>query len=413
MQVTLARMQRTKESCAVLFIDLDQFKQINDTMGHPFGDALLCIVAERLRRIARPSDVVARFGGDEFVILQYPIRKPEEAASLARRVVETLGEPCAIDHHQVVIGASIGISVGLQDGDNADHLLKNADMALYRTKSEGRGTWRFFETNMDVMAQARRSLEIDLRNAVADEAFKLYYQPIIDLKSRRISSCEALLRWPHPTRGMVSPAEFIPLAEEMGLIVEIGDWVLKQACVECMSWPADKRVAVNLSSIQFRRGNVVAAVKAALEESGLSANRLEVEITESVLVQDTEATRKCLTDLRDMGVRISLDDFGTGYSSLSYLHSFPLHKVKIDRSFLQGIGANERSRILLRGVARLSAELGMAVVVEGVETDEELELITREANVDEAQGYLFSPAIPSSAIRDLLASSAVAKIKVA
>jgi predicted signal transduction protein with EAL and GGDEF domain len=313
----------------------------------------------------------------------------------------------------VVIGASIGISVGLQDGENADHLLKNADMALYRTKSEGRGAWRFFETEMDVKAQARRSLEIDLRNAVATGAFKLYYQPLVNLKTRRISTCEALLRWPHPDRGMVSPAEFIPLAEEMGLIVEIGDFVLKEACKECMKWPADTRVAVNLSPIQFRRGNVVTAVSEALEKSGLPANRLELEITESVLIQDTEATRAYLIELRDMGVRISLDDFGTGYSSLSYLHSFPLHKVKIDRSFLQGISKSERSRILLRGVARLSAELGMSVVVEGVETDDELDLIVREANVDEAQGYLFSPAIPSSAIRDMLASPKAEQFKVA
>jgi diguanylate cyclase (GGDEF)-like protein len=413
MQVTLARQQKTGESCAVLFIDLDQFKQINDTMGHPFGDALLCVVAERLRRIARPSDIVARFGGDEFVILQYPIEAPEDAASLARRVAATLGEPCAIDHHQVVIGASIGISIGLQDGDNADLLLKNADMALYRTKSEGRGAWRFFETEMDVKAQARRSLEIDLRNAVATEAFKVYYQPLVDLKTRRISTCEALLRWPHPERGMVSPAEFIPLAEEMGLIVEIGDYVLRESCKECMQWPTDTRVAVNLSPIQFRRGNVVSVVSEALKLSGLPANRLELEITESVLIQDTETTRKYLNELREMGVRISLDDFGTGYSSLSYLHSFPLNKVKIDRSFLQGIGKSERSRILLRGVARLSAELGMSVVVEGVETDDELDLIVSEANVDEAQGYLFSPAIPSSAIRRMLESPKVAKFKVA
>ena len=413
MQVTLARQQKTGESCAVLFIDLDQFKQINDTMGHPFGDALLCVVAERLRRIARPSDIVARFGGDEFVILQYPIEVPEDAASLARRVATTLGEPCAIDHHQVVIGASIGISIGLQDGDNADLLLKNADMALYRTKSEGRGAWRFFETEMDVKAQARRSLEVDLRNAVATEAFKVYYQPLVDLKTRRISTCEALLRWPHPERGMVSPAEFIPLAEEMGLIVEIGDYVLRESCKECMQWPSDTRVAVNLSPIQFRRGNVVSVVSEALKISGLPANRLELEITESVLIQDTETTRKYLNELREMGVRLSLDDFGTGYSSLSYLHSFPLNKVKIDRSFLQGIGKSERSRILLRGVARLSAELGMSVVVEGVETDDELDLIVSEANVDEAQGYLFSPAIPSSAIRRMLESPKVAKFKVA
>jgi diguanylate cyclase (GGDEF)-like protein len=413
MEVTLARLQKTKEFCATLFIDLDQFKQINDTMGHPFGDALLCVVAERLRRIARPTDIIARFGGDEFVILQYPIQSPGDAASLAQRVVETLAEPCSIDHHQVVIGASIGIAVAPQDGLSADVLLKNADMALYRTKSEGRGTWHFFESEMDVKAQARRGLEIDLRAAVTNDTFKLYYQPLVNLKSRRISTCEALLRWPHPDRGMVSPAVFIPLAEEMGLIVEIGARVLRQACAECAKWPNDTRVAVNLSPIQFRRGNIVAAVKEALELSGLPANRLELEITESVLIQDTEATRAVLMQLREMGVRISLDDFGTGYSSLSYLHSFPLHKVKIDRSFLQGIAGSERSRTLLRGVARLSRELGLSVTVEGVETDEELELVMREAGVDEAQGYLFSPAIPSSAIRELLVKPAVTAIKVA
>jgi diguanylate cyclase (GGDEF)-like protein len=414
MELTLARIRRSNESCAVLFIDLDQFKQINDTMGHPFGDALLCAVADRLRAIARDSDVVARFGGDEFVILQYPVKRPEEAATLARRVVEALAEPLEIERHQLVIGASIGIAVAPQDGMNADLLLKNADMALYRTKSEGRGAWRFFEREMDVKAQARRGLEIDLRNAVANNAFKLHYQPLINLKSRQITTCEALLRWPHPDRGMVSPAEFIPIAEEMGLIVEIGDWVLTQACLECMEWPSEVRVAVNLSSIQFRRGNIVETIRRALANSGLTANRLEIEITESVLVQDTDATRACLMQLREMGVRISLDDFGTGYSSLSYLHSFPLHKVKIDRSFLQGITGSERSLTLLRGVARLSAELGMAVTVEGVETDEELTLVAREARVDEAQGYLFSPPIPGPLIRELLrASLASKKAKVA
>jgi EAL domain-containing protein (putative c-di-GMP-specific phosphodiesterase class I) len=245
-----------------------------------------------------------------------------------------------------------------------------------------------------------------------EDAFKLYYQPLINLKTRRISTCEALLRWPHPERGMVSPAEFIPVAEEMGLIVPIGKRVLRMACIECTKWPHDVRVAVNLSATQFRRGNVIAAVREALDESGLAANRLEIEITESVLVQDTEATRAALMQLREMGVRISLDDFGTGYSSLSYLHSFPLHKVKIDRSFLKGIAGNKRSLTLLRGVARLSSELGLAVVVEGVETDEELELVTREAAIDEAQGYLFSPAIPGPAIRDLLLSSSARKIRV-
>ena len=405
MDLTLAKIRRSKDSCAVLFIDLDQFKQINDTMGHPFGDELLCAVAERLRGIARDSDVVARFGGDEFVVLQSPIKRPEEAASLARRVVEVLSETFDIDRHQVVIGASIGIAVAPQDGIDTDLLLKNADMALYRTKSEGRGTWRFFEREMDVKAQARRSLEIDLRNALATDAFKVYYQPLFNLRTKRISTCEALLRWPHPERGMISPAEFIPIAEEMGLIVEIGNRVLRRACAECTQWPKAVRVAVNLSPIQFRRGNVTEVIREALEATGLSANRLEIEITESVLVQDTEATRAVLQELRDLGVRISLDDFGTGYSSLSYLHSFPLHKVKIDRSFLQGITTSERSLTLLHGVARLSAELGMSVTVEGVETDEELALVMREPSIDEAQGFLFSPAIPGTTIRKLLYST--------
>ena len=413
MELTLAKIRRNKDSCAVLFVDLDQFKQINDTMGHPFGDELLCAVAERLRGIARDSDVVARFGGDEFVVLLSPIKRPEEAASLARRVVEVLSETFDIDRHQVVIGASIGIAVAPQDGIDTDLLLKNADMALYRTKSEGRGAWRFFEREMDVKAQARRSLEIDLRNALATDAFKVYYQPLFNLRTKRISTCEALLRWPHPERGMVSPAEFIPIAEEMGLIVEIGNRVLRRACAECTQWPEAVKVAVNLSPIQFRRGGVTEAIRAALAASGLAPNRLEIEITESVLIQDTEATRVVLQELRDLGVRISLDDFGTGYSSLSYLHSFPLHKVKIDRSFLQGIRTSERSLTLLHGVARLSAELGMSVTVEGVETDEELALIMREPSIDEAQGFLFSPAIPGTTIRKLLYSAATRATKVA
>ncbi len=412
-ELAVTKLRRGKDSCAVLFVDLDQFKQVNDTMGHPFGDELLCAVADRLRGIVRESDIVARFGGDEFVILQSPLRRPEEAAALARRVVEVLGETFEIEGQYVVIGASIGISVAPQDGLDADLLMKNADMALYRTKSEGRGAWRFFEREMDVKAQARRSLEQDLRNALANDVFEVYYQPLFNLKTKRISTCEALLRWPHPERGMISPADFIPVAEEMGLIVEIGNRVLRRACGECRKWPADVRVAVNLSPIQFRRGNVVEAIQKALQASGLPANRLEIEITESLLVQDTEATRAALLQLRELGVRISLDDFGTGYSSLSYLHSFPLDKVKIDRSFLQGIADSERSLTLLRGVARLSADLGISVAVEGVETDAELALVASEAGVDEAQGFLFSPAIPGSAIRKLLYAGPSKLIKVA
>jgi predicted signal transduction protein with EAL and GGDEF domain len=296
--------------------------------------------------------------------------------------------------------------MGPGDGQDADMLLKNADMALYRAKQDGRAGWRFFEPDMDVKAQARRQLELDLRAALTNDAFEVYYQPLLNLKTMRISTCEALMRWPHPERGMVSPGEFIPIAEEMGLIVEIGNRVLRKACVECTKWPSEVRVAVNLSPIQFRRGDVTAVVREALEASGLAANRLEIEITESVLLQDTQATRACLHQLREMGVRISLDDFGTGYSSLSYLHAFPLDKVKIDRSFLQGIETTERSLTLVHGVARLSADLGLSVVIEGVETHKQLALITRERSVDEAQGFLFSPAIQSRDVRKLLYSRA-------
>ena len=418
MEWALATMKRGHH-CAVLFVDLDQFKQVNDTLGHPAGDALLFAVAERLRNIIRESDLVARFGGDEFVVLQTPLRNPEAAATLARRIVEELSNTYDVDGHRVVIGASVGIAVAPRDGSGADVLLKNADMALYRAKSEGRGSWRFFEPEMDVQAQARRSLELDLRQAVATGAFEVYYQPLINLKSGKISTCEALLRWQHPERGMISPVEFIPIAEEMGLIVDIGNWVLRRACLDCAQWPDDVHVAVNLSPIQFRRGNVMRAITEALGAAGLATERLEIEITESVLLQDTDATRALLLQLREFGVRIALDDFGTGYSSLSYLHLFPLHKVKIDRSFLSDVGANKRSLPLLRNVAQLITELGMSVTMEGVETKEQLDLIMSETSVDEAQGYLFSRPVPvrelvklldPASLRELVRSPASRKV---
>jgi diguanylate cyclase (GGDEF)-like protein/PAS domain S-box-containing protein len=403
----LGPTRHSGKSCAVLFIDLDQFKQVNDTLGHPCGDQLLFAVADRLRKTVRDTDVVARFGGDEFVVFQAPIKHPKEAAELAKNIIKSLEEPYEIEGHNVVIGASVGIATTPHETISADNLLKNADMALYRAKADGRGTWRFFEPDMAVQAQARRSLELDLRSAVNNNTFKVFYQPLVNLKTRRVSTCEALLRWPHPERGMIPPAEFIPIAEEMGLILDIGRWVLKQACVEATQWPHNVRVAVNLSPMQFRRGDVVADVRDALELSGLEPNRLEVEITESVLLQDTPATRAALAQLHGLGVRLSLDDFGTGYSSLSYLHSFPLQKVKIDRSFLEGLGSSERPVTLLHGVARLSAELGMSVVVEGVETEEQLALISAEDGIEEAQGYLFSPPIPGRQVRKLLRATAV------
>ena len=386
---------------AILFVDLDQFKQVNDTLGHPRGDLLLRSVADRLRRLMGERDIVARFGGDEFVVLT-PITDVEEAAHLSRRIIDSLSATYDVDGHQVVIGASIGIAVAPRDGAGSDHLLRNADMALYWAKAERRGTWRFFEAEMDIRAQARRSLELDLRSALASSAFEVFYQPLYNLRTRKISTCEALLRWPHPHRGMISPEEFIPVAEEMGLIVEIGNWVIRQATADCARWPREVKVAVNLSASQFKRGNLVAGVREALAGAGLAAGRLELEITESILFEDTAATSLVLRQLRALGVRISLDDFGTGYSSLSYLHSLPLNKVKIDRSFLAGLESGGRELILLRGIARLSAQLGLAVAVEGIETPEQLDLIAAEESIDEAQGFLFSPPLPAREMTRLL-----------
>jgi diguanylate cyclase (GGDEF)-like protein len=388
---------------ALLFIDLDQFKQVNDTLGHPCGDQLLCAVADRLRNMLRPEDFVARFGGDEFVVFQQNIRSNEDAAHLARRIVDHLSERYQIDNHLVEIGASVGIAM-TSPHVSADTLLKNADMALYRAKADGRGTYCFFRDEMAQTVEARRILELDLRKALANEEFELFYQPLVNLKSGRIGTCEALLRWNHPVRGTVSPVDIIPVAEDMGLIVDLGRWILRRACMECMKWPEGVSVAVNFSPQQFHQRDVLSEVRYALEVSGLSADRLEIEITESSLLRNTQLTHDVLSQLRTLGVRISLDDFGTGYSSLSYLHNFPLQKVKIDRSFLEGIDT-DRPLTLLRGVARLSADLGMSVVVEGIETNEQLELISADGTVTEAQGYLFSRPVPAVRVRQLLNAS--------
>ena len=400
----LANAHSAERLSALLFVDLDQFKQVNDTLGHPCGDQLLCAVANRLREMLRPDDFVARFGGDEFVVFQQNINAAEDAASLARRIVERLSERYRIDNHLVEIGASVGIALTSPEGVSADTLLKNADMALYRAKADGRGTFCFFRDEMAQTVEARRILELDLRKALANEEFELFYQPLINLKSGKVSTCEALLRWNHPARGTVSPVDIIPVAEDMGLIVDLGRWILRKACMECMKWPEAVSVAVNFSPQQFHQRDVLSEVRYALEVSGLPAHRLEIEITESSLLHNTELTHDVLSQLRSLGVRISLDDFGTGYSSLSYLHNFPLQKVKIDRSFLEGIDS-DRPLTLLRGVARLSADLGMSVVVEGIETNEQLELISADGTVSEAQGYLFSRPVPAVRMRQLLNAS--------
>ena len=396
----LAIQQGAEHLSALLFVDLDQFKQVNDTLGHPCGDQLLCAVADRLREMLRPEDFVARFGGDEFVVFQQNIHSADDAAGLARRIVDRLSERYKIDNHLVEIGASVGIAMTSR-GVGADTLLKNADMALYRAKADGRGTFCFFRDEMAQVVESRRILELDLRKALANEEFELFYQPLVNVKSGRISTCEALLRWNHPVRGTVSPVDIIPVAEDMGLIVDLGRWILRRACMECMKWPEGVSVAVNFSPQQFHQRDVLSEVRYALEVSGLPADRLEIEITESSLMRNTQLTHDVLSQLHSLGVRISLDDFGTGYSSLSYLHNFPLQKVKIDRSFLEGIDS-DRPLTLLRGVARLSADLGMTVVVEGVETNEQLELVGADGTISEVQGYLFSPPIPATRIRQLL-----------
>jgi diguanylate cyclase (GGDEF)-like protein len=389
------------DQLAVLCLDLDHFKDINDSLGHPIGDALLKEVGRRLRATVGESDTVARLGGDEFSVVQ--IGRSEEAAarSLAGRLVEAISAPYEIDGHQIVIGVSIGISLSPQDGSDPDELLKNADLALYRAKADGRGTYRFFETGMDARAQARRLLEMDLRAALQRDEFQPYYQPIRDVASGRVVAFEALLRWNHPQRGLIAPINFIPLAEETGLIVQLGEFMLRSACADAATWPDDIDVAVNLSPVQFKNPNLIASVTEALTASGLAARRLELEITESVLLQNSEATLTTLHELRAMGVRISLDDFGTGYSSLSYLRSFLFDKIKIDRSFVSELATREDSMAIIRAVTGLGRSLGIVTTAEGVENDAQLELLRREG-CTQAQGYLFSKPRPASDVALML-----------
>ena len=392
-----------EEIVAVHHLDLDQFKAVNDTFGHLAGDKLLKIVAGRLRGLVRDTDTIARMGGDEFVIVQGPIRDPAEATSLAQRIIALISEPYDLDGHQAVIGASIGIAVGPGDGLRPDKLLRNADLALYRAKGDGRGTFRFFEPAMDQQMQARRIMEQDLRKALAAGEFELYYQPVVNLASNEISGFEALIRWNHPEKGMVAPATFIPLAEEIGFIVAIGEWVIRQACSTAAKWPGDLHVAVNISAAQFRSPGLMQVIVGALATSGLHPTRLEIEITETVLLQNKETTLELLHQLRALGVRIAMDDFGTGYSSLTYLQCFPFDKIKIDRSFVKDITENTGSLNIVRAVAALANGMGMTATAEGVETSEQLDKITSEG-CTEMQGYLFSKPLPATEIERLFLS---------
>jgi diguanylate cyclase (GGDEF)-like protein len=397
MEQALKRVRRG-QMIAVMCLDLDHFKNVNDTLGHVLGDKLLCAAANRLKDVVRETDMIARLGGDEFAVLQTSVEKPEAAGSLAQRIITAINQPYDLDGHQVVVSTSVGVAIAPHDGNTTEALLRNADMALYRAKSDGRSTYRYFEPEMDQQLQARRSLEIDLRNAVANGEFKLYYQPQVDAVTERITGCEALLRWSSPTRGMVPPSEFIPLAEEIGLIVPIGEWVLKQACCEAATWSEPVRVAVNLSPAQFKSRSVMQSVINALAVSGLDANRLELEITESVLLHDNEATLATLHQLRSFGIKISMDDFGTGYSSLSYLRSFPFDKIKIDRSFIKDISDKGDCAAIVKAVAGLGKGLGIATTAEGVETVEQLRHV-RSEGCTEVQGYFFSAPQPADSLR--------------
>jgi len=385
---------------AVLFLDLDRFKSVNDTLGHPVGDALLCAVTERLQMVVRGVDTVARLGGDEFAVVQMNARKAE-ATDLAGRIIETLSEPFEVLGHQVLIGTSVGIATAPIDGKEPDQLLRNADMALYRAKAQGRGNYHFFQPEMDAQLQARHSLEQDLRKALIAEQFELHYQPLIDLAGDEVTGFEALLRWNHPERGMIGPDDFIPIAEEIGMIVPLGEWVVKQACRDAATWPEKLSVAVNLSAAQFRNPLLPLSMVSALAAPGLSAKRLELEITETVLLQDDRAVLDALHQIRQLGVRICMDDFGTGYSSLSYLRSFPFDKIKIDRSFIRELGNDNDCLAIVRAVTRLGSSLGMTTTAEGVETKEQLEILRAEG-CTQGQGFYFSHPIPAAGIPNLL-----------
>ena len=406
----LAAMHKRKNHVAIHLIDLDRFKTINDTLGHPIGDKLLKEVASRLKTVIRPGDMITRFGGDEFVVLQIGTERYQDAKWLAERLARTLKDPFDIDGHRIDIGASIGIAMAPMDGVDADQLLKKADMALYAAKNGGGGDHRFFALEMEEAAQERRALELDLREALTSEQFDLYFQPLVDLRSGRVTTCEALMRWRHPRRGMVPPSIFIPIAEETGLIITLGEWALQRACYEAAKWPKSVKVAVNLSPVQFRDRGLALQVVSALAKSGLPAQRLELEVTERLLLEDSDGTLTVMEQLKNLGVSISLDDFGTGYSSLNYLRKFPFQKIKIDQSFIAGLGEERDAQAIIGAVAGLGASLDKTVVAEGIETEEQLKQVTMHG-CHEGQGHFFGEPMPADVIQARLeASTSVAQL---
>jgi diguanylate cyclase (GGDEF)-like protein len=386
---------------ALLCLDLDGFKIVNETLGHWIGDTLLQAVAQRLKATARAGHIVARLGGDDFAVLMPRTCSTEQPEALAKKLNEVLTQPYEVHGQHVRIGVSVGIALAPHDGNDPELLLKAGDMALYAAKAAGRGTYRFFHKSMAEQLRLKRQLELDLRSAIDNDELALHYQPLVNVADRTITGFEALMRWEHPFRGPVPPAEFIPIAEETGLIVSLGAWALRKACEQAATWPSGLRVAVNVSPMQFRGGDLVASVTDILRDTGLEAERLELEITETLLMQENEATVQGLHQLRDLGVRISMDDFGTGYSSLSYLRSFPLSKIKIDRAFVKDLGASEASDIIIRSVIDIAKTLKMATTAEGVETRQQLECLN-ELGCTEAQGYYLSKPVPVSQVPDLI-----------
>ena len=396
LDAALAGVRRHRSQAAVLCVDLDHFKEVNDTLGHGVGDLLLREVAQRLRSSVREKDTVARLGGDEFAIVQVSRDQPAAGHALCRRLVKRLSAPFKIDGHELHIGASVGVAVAPSDGHDHEQLLKNADIALYRAKQAGRGTYRFFEAVMDSELQARRALEQDLRQALAKDQFELHYQPLVAIDGYDLSGVEALLRWRHPERGLVLPGGFISVAEEAGLIVSIGEWVLRTACSQIKQWPG-LRLSVNLSPVQFKHRELVPTIKQVLAETGLDPRRLELEITESVLLYGTDAVLQTLASIKSLGVGIAMDDFGTGYASLAYINSFPFDKIKIDRSFINDLNKKEKANAIVRSVIGLGRSLGMTINAEGVETLEQLSFLTAEG-CEQVQGFYFGRPMSADAM---------------
>ena len=388
------------EKLSVFFVDLDGFKIVNDSLGHSVGDMLLKEIAQDLRTLCG-ADLIARLGGDEFAVLHVGAVSGEAAQKLAERIIGRLSRPRLIDGNQITVGASIGIVSTTTADKSPEELLRNADVAMYRAKADGRGIFRVFDEAMDALFQERRQMELDLFTALGQGQFRIHYQPLISFHTKRISGFEALLRWQHPERGLVSPSEFIPIAEETGLIVQLGDWVMREACIEAATWPEDIRIGINVSPIQFSRGNVVNSVIGALAISGLAPERLEIEITETVLLDGSEKTLKLLEQLRAIGVRVVMDDFGTGYSSLGYLRDFQFDKIKIDQSFVRDISRTETSFAIIQAITELGRKFGISTTAEGVETQEQLQLVLREG-CTEAQGWIFSQPIPGTKARLLI-----------